>query len=53
MTLDCEIDCLRGTASLVRGVSVSEVEVRRSRLVGEPTLTNFDRKLGAIHARFF
>jgi hypothetical protein len=39
---------LRGTASLVRGELVSEG--RRSRLVGEATLTSLDKKLGAINA---
>lgn len=51
MTLDCEVDCdlLRVVPMLVRG-DVSDEPGRRSRLlVGEPTLTSLDKKLGAIH----
>lgn len=47
LTRYLEEDDLRGTVSLVRGELDSEG--RRSRLVGEATLTSLDRKLGAIH----
>lgn len=49
MAWDFEEDCdLRGIATLARGELGSEG--RRSRLVGEATLTSLDKKLGAIYA---
>lgn len=49
MAWDFEDDCdLRGIDTLARGEFGSEG--RRSRLVGEATLTSFEKKLGAINA---